>query len=226
MVEKKSTALWQRAISLNRAWLEFATPTQRAAYDSWATAAASRATPIDPDSGFALKALAVVAAVGTAFSEKAKMEADLRDELVRRIARGEFEVLGYRIEPTRSRGPLIIPGGDLKNFPPDWREGSLSVRDEYYLDLRVSPAELRQGAKRGRKGSSDVILAAIDELRATPTLNFCKLPRKQSRQLVLDLLRSKGVEIDQKGNGLSPQNISKLILQRCPKRRIKLSENK
>ena len=83
-----------------------------------------------------------------------------------------------------------------------------------------------EAAKRGRKGSPDVILAAIDELRTSPKSNFCKMPRKQSRQLVLDLLRSRGVEVDQKGNGLSPQNISKLILQRCPKRRIKISENK
>jgi hypothetical protein len=65
--------------------------------------------------------------------------------------------------------------------------------------------------------------AIADEERAfiaQPSSKLCSLPRKQSRHLVLELLVAKGFPTDQLGNGLSPQNISKLILQRCPPRRI------
>jgi hypothetical protein len=225
MAEKRSTALWRMATPLKRAWLELAAPEQRSAHEALPTLGqAVNPSAIPEGSGFWVRMFSAAAVMGQAYTTKTTSEGALKAELMRRIEVGEFELLGYRVEPTKGREPVVISASDLRKYPPDWMEESVAIRDEVYLDLRVSPAEFRKtGVKRGRPGSTEIILTTIDELCAKPNSDFCKIPRPQAAERVRELLRSMGIEIEQFGNGLSDQNIAKLILMRCPKRRIKIS---
>lgn len=228
MVERRSTGLWRTAIPLNDAWLKFATPEQRAAHEALSDWAQAQDDPNESPKLGLLSALATVAGMMHEAYSKKKASADaLKAALARRIAAGEFELLGFRIEPTKGREPVVIPNLDFRKYLPDWDRESLEIRDEFYLDLRVSPAQLRRtGVRRGRPGSRDAIRSAIDELRELPNSDFCKISRPQACERVRQLLRSKGIQTDQPGNGLSDKNLSKLIADKCGKRRIKISENK
>lgn len=224
MAEKKSTALWRAAIPLNRAWLECAVPEQRRAHEAlpgWERAVGG-SPDIPENAGFVDRLFSVMAAAGDAHVKKATSEIDLKSELIRRIEAGEFELLGYRVAPTKGRDPVVISDPNLTKYALNWREESLEIRDEIYLDLRVSPAELRRsGVKRGRPGSTEIILIAIDELCRAPNSDFCKISRPEACERVRELFRARGIGVDQLGNGLSDKNVAKLILRKCPKRRIK-----
>lgn len=224
MAEKRSTALWRTAIPLSQAWLELATTELRDTYEAlvgW-DRSINATTELPDDAGILGRLVSAVAIVGKAHVEKSACESELKADLLRRIETGQFELLGYRVAPTKGREPVSISKAELKKYVPDWREESLRVRDEVYLDLRVCRAELRDtGVKRGRPGSTDAVLAAIEELCSQPKSDFCKISRPQACERVRELLRKKGIGTEQLGNGLSDQNVAKLILRKCPKRRIK-----
>lgn len=222
-MEKRSTALWRAAVPLNEGWRKLALAEKGKKYEELPGVENSIRDPANfpENSGLLGRALFAFNVVGRAHVEKSASATELKEDLLRRISAGEFELLGYRIEPTRSRSPVVIRDVDFRKYPPDWRDDSLEFRDEIYLDLRVAPAAARAtGNTRGRPGSADVILGAIDELCTRPNSDFCKISRPQACEQVRQLLRSKDIKTDQLGNGLSDQNIAKIILRKCPKRRI------
>jgi hypothetical protein len=145
----------------------------------------------------------------------------LRDQLVARILADEFQVLGYRTEPTKSRGPVVVNNADFLKYQPNWEQETVEVRGEFYVDLRIAPAHWRlPTAKRGRPGSADKVVAAIDALNQLANSDFCSVPRKQACARVLDHLQVNGFDIAQRGAGLTVNNISKLIVKRCGKRQL------
>lgn len=222
MPEKRSSVLWRKATPLNRAWLELASDEVRKAFHELPTAAdAMRAMGSEqPTGGFLERALNVASTWGHAEYSKRAMEAKLKSTLADRINDGEFELLGYRAEPIRSRGPVSIPNPDLKKYPPDWKEESLQIRDELYFELRLSPSQARAGVskRRGRPGSNGKILEIVEQLIAEPDTQFCNLPRKPACDLVRSALNKIGIPTTQNGSGFSDNNIEKIILKRCPPR--------
>jgi hypothetical protein len=223
MAEKRSTALWRAAVPLNQAWLKLAPDEQREAHLALPGTKGAVNDPANypENSGFWGRLVSAAGAASQAYLEETASASALRADLVRRISEGEFELLGFRTDPTRSRSPVVISELNFGKYPLDWKSESLDIRDERYIDLRVSRGALRvTGIKRGRPGSTDAILAAIDTLRLRPNSNFCKLPRAQACEHVRTLISERGIDTSQLGNGLSDKNISKLILRQCPKRQI------
>ena len=224
MTEKRSTDIWNRAPRLDEAWRKFASEAEREALDNWPDGReVARRSPEQSDGRWAVAGLLIgaLSEFAKAYVDRNTLVFQLRADLARRITQGEFELLGFRTSPARSRYPICVPHPDLAEYPPDWTRGIVEIRGETYAELRVAPAIWRQtGIKRGRPGSADRILAAIDKLRTEASSDFCDIDRKVASERVRKLLRSEGVDISKKGIGLTNKNIEKLIVQRCGKRRI------
>lgn len=223
MAEKRSSTLWRNAIPLKRAWLESAPADRRDEYDAVFAGITSRedAQSLEKDAGFWRRLGFAILTLAEAYGRRRTIETELQQSLIKRISAGEFELLGFRLEPNPSRGPVIIAATDVGRFRPDWANESIYIRDEVYVDLRVSPSDRRgPGAKRGRPGSSDIIAQAIAELAGAPESTFCSQPRKQACELVREFLRNNQFDVSQSGSGLSNGNISKLILDYCPQKKV------
>jgi hypothetical protein len=227
MAEKRSSQLWRSSgVPLHQAWLRFAPADLRQAYEAlpWGVDTFRPPTPTPEDAGFWGQVGAVFEVFGeaaVASRTKTNFERRLQADLVARISKGEYELLGFRTEPTRSRGPVAVPDADLERHPPDWKTDTLDIRGEVYVDVRVVPAPLRKAVarRRGRPGSTDRILSVIEHLIAE-NADFCRIQRPQACERVRTQLRAEGVDVDQRGSGCSDKNIEKLILRKCPKRRI------
>jgi hypothetical protein len=219
-LEKRSTILWRNGTPLNEAWLAYASSDERQALEQLSKFGDRAQASPGEASGFLARLGFAIAEIAKAHNERNELVSRLREHLANRIAKGDFELLGYRVEPTLSRNPLRVSSPNFSKYPPDWPNESMDIRGEVYIELRVSPSRLREtGIKRGRRGSNELILVAIDDLMRQG--EFCGLPRKRACELVIKQLRNNHKINAQKGNGLSNKNIEKLIVQRCGPRRIK-----
>jgi hypothetical protein len=217
---KRSDVLASKAHTLAQAWLELAPPALRRAYEA-SPAGLNAVTSAFAGMGDRPNWFGVVGAITSgvkAESKRMDLERRMREALAERIANHEFELLGRRLQPTKSRGFVIIKDVDLRRYPPDWNAGTLAIKRKSYFDLRVSRKAARAtGIKRGRRGSSDIIRDAISELDGDPNCDICGVPRKIATKLILQRLRP-GNAKGKTPIGYSDGNIQKLISHYCRSR--------
>jgi hypothetical protein len=106
---KRSMILWRSATPLENAWLLHAPQDLREAHDrltDWQTVL-SDAPEIASETKFVDRLLSGVGAVARAHTAMKASENNLKRQLIQRIRSGEFELLGFRVLPTRSRNPVI-----------------------------------------------------------------------------------------------------------------------
>lgn len=146
---------------------------------------------------------------------------EMQDDLLDELFTANLTALGYRERPSASSTPVAIAPEFFEDAKVEWERGGAEALGRRYNRIRVyDPYALPKTAKPkiGRIGSTEAIISAIDQLiNLNP--DFCDLPRK----LACDRIReSLGIQ-EIPGNGLSNQNLSKYILQKCSSRRINIS---
>ena len=123
---------------------------------------------------------------------------------------------GYRKRPSRSSYPVRIEADFFDGANVELINSTAENFGLVYADIRVCDALLKSPLNsNSRKGSADAICAAIAQLVAGRQ-DFCDLRSKTQCELIRQTLGQHYVS----GNGLSNENLSKLILLQCPKRAI------
>jgi hypothetical protein len=205
-------------IFIGDAWLELAPRHDRACYSelekaAGVLAAVNAAKPTSP--------LEMSKAISAALNSRREREAlaeELRERLLDRLFNDELHAYGYRVAPSRSHHPTRI-APDLFDDPKlDWGDSHLTARGLTYEGVKVlDPQRISNQAKRrkGRIGSAATIRKAIKQLKDS-NVDICVMRRKDACNVV----RAQIGEIAEIGLGLTNQNISKYILEFCPKRSL------
>jgi hypothetical protein len=214
----RNRELWLNGILIGDAWLELAPDHERERYSELEKAggllaAINSAKPSSP-----LELLNALSAASKTGSDKLQLMSNLRELLLDRLFNDELHAYGYRIAPSRSRRPTRI-AADLFDDPKiDWAESRLTARGLEYENIKVLDPQIipNQAVRRhGRIGSAATIREAIKQLKNS-NIDICRIPRKEACNAV----RAQIGKMTEVGLGLSNQNISKYILEFCPKRSI------
>lgn len=219
MAEKRSTALHREGVPLDRAWIEYASAEERERFEGlpeWHN-------PPSPNTAAARDVLGFFVEVATRHQTRKTAEDALKRAIVRQLGAGHLEALGYRFGPHKSHEPVVIGPFDDPDVDIDWKAGTVAIAGEEFRSVRIIRASARPtGRKRGRPGSNAAILRIIETLIAESGGSFCDLPRGTAcAQIIAHAEAEIGKKLDQKSQaGFSEPNLNKLILQRCPKRRI------
>ena len=219
MAKNANIQIWKNAVALDAAWEFFATCEERAALAAMPGFMETLNSEIPGVANFD-NLLAAVTSGAQAGSVRHDAIKALREKLLDRLYEGALAAIAYREAPSRGSFPGHIDGDFFDDADMDWEQDSAEAFGKRFNRIRIyDPATLPVGVKPkiGRTGSTDAINAALDQImRDNP--NFCNLSRKDQCQTIIDFLPISPIL----GNGLSVGNLSKYILQRCPKRRIKL----
>ena len=219
MTKNANLQIWKNAIPLDEAWEFFATREERAALAEMPGFIETLNSKI-PGAANLGNLFASVTSGAKAGSARRDTITALREKLLDRLYDGALAAIAYREAPTRSSFPGHIDRDFFNDADMEWERDSAEAFGKRFNRIRVyDPMTLPVGAKPkiGRRGSAAAINAALDQImRDNP--NFCILLRKEQCTLICDFLGISAIS----GNGLSLGNLSKYILQRCPKRRIKL----
>jgi hypothetical protein len=221
MKVRRSTQIWNAGLALDAAWYRFADPQLRNSFEQMPGGMETVNSAIE-----GLEKLPPAAMIGTFFGAVSSglQQSQQRDNLIVQMQsvllidlfNSQLIATGYR---PGGRDPLQIDP-DLFDDPDiDWNKSILRSRGQEYLDVRITdPADIPPlNSERNRdRGSRAAIIAAIDRV-ALRIPEFCKLNRGEAAQLVRDEI---GIEYSS-GNGLSDQNIIKLIVAKCGSKRIR-----
>lgn len=213
MPSNRARELWISGIPLSRAWLEFAPLELRSGFENLPGFIQSLSANSQPET-----AMDFLSAVTNSLSDaqrRGQMEIDLKSQLLTELFNGQFMATGYRIAPSRSPAPVVIDPDKFEYDNPDWSADGLTAHGVTYRRIRVTnPAECLS-APPPRNGSIEVIEAAIDQL-ISRNPSFSEMKRKIACQEIRDFLGTKQIS----GNGLSDQNLSKVIVRKCGPKRI------
>jgi hypothetical protein len=209
--------VWEMAVPLADAWLNFATPEMRAKFDGieGPIETFTHTAQSSPDSGF-------WNAVSAGFAAKSGRDAlirEMREHLLEELFNSEIIAIGFRLYPSKSPRPVAIDANFFEGSKINWSDSTAQWLGKVYINVRaISPhdPDLFQ-YEQASKGSVDAIDRAITELRLSNP-GFCDLPRKSSCQLVRERIGISAID----GDGLSDQNIAKRVLRQCPKRAIRI----
>lgn len=218
---RRSTQIWNAGLPLDAAWHRFADPELRNSFEQMPGGMETVNSAIE-----GLEKLPPVAMIGTFFGavssgvqqrqQRDNLILEMQSELLTDLFNSQLIATGYR---PGGRDPLQIDP-DLFDDPEiDWNKSALRSRGQEYLDIRITdPTDIPPvTSERNRdRGSRAAILAAIDQV-ALRIPDFCKMNRSEAAQLVRGEI---GIEY-YSGNGLSDQNIIKLIVAKCGSKRIK-----
>jgi hypothetical protein len=210
--------LWSAGIFIGYAWLELAADHERACYSELEKrggilAAVNAAKPITP-----VELSKVISAAANNDRERRHLAEQLQESLLDRLFNGELHAYGYRIAPSRSGQPTRIAAELFEDPKLDWEESRLAARGLEFEDIKVLDPERMPNnviRRKGRIGSSATIREAIKRLKNS-NVDLCCMPRKEACNAV----RREIGKISEIGLGLSNQNISKYILEFCPKRSL------
>jgi hypothetical protein len=213
MARNRNLKLFENAVPLAGAWVKFAP--------------AERQLELERTSGFG-RTLAkqpvadnmegLMGGLRTSFlswQARQKLIAEMRDWLLDELFNNQLIALGVRKLPTKGYSPVVIDPDYFDDAEIDWDYSTVKWHSLHYVDVRV--ADQRDVAKHSnsRRGSIDQIDRAIRELRAA-NRKFGKLIKKEAHAQIYEKLGQKY----ERGNGLSPQNLSKRINAICGKRSI------
>lgn len=220
MASKFARKCWESGIPLNEAWAEFAPEDLKARYAELPTFSDALSQGFDSENP--ISALSAIRGASEAFSEKRRIEEELRNCLLEEIYNENLIATGYRELPSRSQSPVRIEADRFESEEPDWGSETFNIHGIRYGRIRIcDPDELKiLPPSHQSRGSILAIDLVIDQLKLENP-NFCEIRRKQACQLVRDHF---GID-NKSGNGLSDQNISKAIVRKCGKRSI-TSNNK
>lgn len=219
MAVNRSKAVWQNGVELSEAWLRFGPPDLAAAYralprflDSFAKQA-SISTLTDFFNAIQLGV--------AARAETQEIEEKLKNYLLDELFNNQLVATGYRQFPSTSPGPVTIDPEAFNEAEPAWNADTIRVHGKVYGRVRITDVAALTDipipkSRKGRQGSATTIRAAIDRIMSC-NADFCKIERKKACELIRQELNKE----PQKGDGLSDQNLSKYIVDKCDTRQIK-----
>lgn len=216
MANPTNRQLWDLGVPLNRAWLEFASADAKHRYFELPSILSEQAKAANIQSGLELANL-VASGLGQ-WAQRSEFERELREQLLVELFNDELQAYACRVSPSRSRAPVRIAADLFDLHDPDWQSETLRARGIEYVEIRiVAPARIAafQKPRTGRKGSAHAIREAIAALQREG-FDLCGIDRK----LACDAIRDRIGNSHPKGSGFSNQNLSKYILEKCPKRGI------
>lgn len=216
MANPTNRQLWELAVRLNSAWLEFASADAKRRYSELPSILGKQANAANVQSGLGLANL-LASSLGQ-WTQRAELESELREQLLIELFNDELHAYAYRVSPSRSRSPVRIAAELFDVHDPDWQSETLLARGIEYAEIRiVDPIRIAgfQRRRTGRKGSAQAIRDAIAALQSEG-FDLCGIPRK----VACDAIREKIGNSYAKGSGFSNVNLSKYILEKCQRRGI------
>jgi hypothetical protein len=213
MPSKRAGEIWNLGIPLSRAWLEFAPPEMRSEFENLSSFV--EALSAQPQAETLTDFFSALTNSLSASHRRGQMEADLKERLLTELFNRQFVATGYRVSPTRSRTPVTIDPAYFEFDDPDWHSDSFAAHDLRYSRVRITDLVDCPSAPPRHRGSLDAIERAIDELVAANSA-FCGLDRKIACEQIREFLGAEKIS----GNGLSDQNLSKVIVRKCGPKRI------
>lgn len=217
MATPDNRELWEKGITLNEAWLEFADADAKRRHSELLALEQLNERAANVRTGSDISELIISGM--RRWSEYDQFKSEMRELLLDELFNDQLQAYGYRTAPSRSRSPVRIASEFFENPDIEWTRNQMTARGGTYSEIHViDPTKIAGWHKqsRGPRGSGDAIRAAIDAIRIRRA-DFCEIPRKSA----FDLIRQ---EIDEKpisGSGLSNENLAKYVNAVCGTRGIK-----
>jgi hypothetical protein len=217
MAKNPNRQIWENATPLEVAWRLFAHPAKSGRLAKMPGGIETLAGCVEAPTALTdffkagLDALAATSRRGTLILE-------MRGELLDELSNANLSALGYRELPSVSSAPVAIASEFFDSAKVHWDRNEAEAFGKRYNRVRIyDPYELPKTAKPkiGRIGSAEPVIAAIEQL-IDLNPDFCDLPRKLACDQIRESLGIREIS----GNGLSNQNLSKYILQKCSNRQI------
>lgn len=142
----------------------------------------------------------------------------MRETLLDDLFNSDLAAMGFRELPSTSSAPVKIEPDFFERPKINWDRNFAESIGKKFNRIRVFDphAAVALVQKKGRPGSNESIISAIDRLiRENP--DFCDQSRKISCEQIRELIAPKSIL----GSGLSDQNLGRYIVKKCPKRGIK-----
>lgn len=214
MASNKAKEFWKKGVPIGRAWETFASKALSSKLEQSQTFTEAIGTNSILTDLLGL-GKAITASLNTA-QYKRNIEKEIKDYLLDQLFNDQLVATGNREAPSAGRVPVIIYPSKFEYDDPDWDHHTLTVHGYRYGQIRISNHNpISNDIDARPKGAIDAIDRAIVELTNYES-EFCDLPRKIACNKVRNCL---GYE-NKTGNGLSDENISKRIVQKCGSKRI------
>lgn len=214
MPSDRARQLWNSGIPLNRAWVEFAPEDLRSQFEEtpgiWQSLDAVTKTRIRKGSVSALSGAA------QSFHRRCQLEIEMKEHLLTELFNQQLLATAYRIFPSRSQAPVLIRANYFEFDDPTWSADTFHFEDITYSRVRITKSTILKPVAKLPGGSGAAIDEAIDRL-ISENPGFCELPRKAACEQIRTLIGEK----PRSGNGLSDPHLSKAIVRKCGKRRIR-----
>ena len=223
MKHRRSTQIWNAGIELGEAWHRFADQELRNSFEGMPGAIDTINSQISDLAELAPAAMIgrFAEAVSSGLQQRQRREAmiaEMQSDLLDQLYNDQLFATGYHVALKPGRDPVQIDPDFFDDPEIDWAKSILRCRGQEYHDVRITdPATIPplKGERLKNEGSRTAIIAAIDRV-AAQNPEFCEMGRTEAAQLVR---RDLAVEYSP-GNGLSDQNIIKLIVAKCGQKRI------
>ncbi len=218
MAKLTNYQLWEMGTPLSDAWLEFASEEDKARH------AQSQRLPkstVKAGENIYFNIFNIIGDISNTISNNSQnnnIRDQMREALLTNLFNSQFTALAFRIAPSVSRAPVRIDPDMFNNNDPDWINETLDARGFRYSEIRiVDPLEIPDATKphKGRIGSGAIIRRTISDM-ISEGFDICGI----DRQLVCNEIIKRIGTNHPKGSGLTPQNLRRYILEKCPKRNI------
>ena len=221
MASERSRQLWDAGVILSEAWTAFAVPDEVGAFenapDIWQSLIQQAPLMAEGKKGF----FALLQDAVSASRAKDDLRERLRDDLLDALYNNDLDAYGYRTAPSVGRSPVRILADVFYDCWTDWDANSVAGLGARYEQVRiVDPKRLtgHPALNPPERGSRIAIESAIRAVAANP--EFLAKDRLPQCDAVRSYLAGTGFDIDGNRNGLSDQNIAKLIVKVIGRRRI------
>jgi len=219
MASKISKTLWQKAIPLNEAWLNFAPEQLRLEYDKLKYPNEKNIN--SDEEKWYNRLIEILAKLALNKKQKDKLESQFKEQLETGLLLERYIAFGYREIPSRSNGPVEIDTTVSKSISIDWIEETIVVHQTHYSRVGIlSKAKINElknantTKNTDKSNSAMAIDNAIDNLK-TKMPNFGNRSRKADYSAIVEFLN-----VDpEKDYGYSFSKVSKAIVRNCGKKR-------